>query len=555
MRASLKMNRMHQFPSKVGAVTRLAQFGETLKKKGAQARKSLNSSFQGHVRFDGAGNGSTEQSTRDTVGSDNVSAHDGGKPHTVKDWRVQQNPRDQSPLRYGPVHPIEKDGGVEDSDARHADVEIGLDESFISRSGRTSQQTLFDESRDQQDFQQEGDLNAQDKQEQARSQRLTPDLTTLLVRQIRENTAKQIKKFTTQLSSHSLVSMLDADSKSSFSQSRTKPKRKELQMRSARASLHSTRDVGTLCSGLVSGGAGPLDARDGRMMICRISRLEDEPYKFSIRRLGKCLYFEKPPTEWDSGLLPEEGDRILEVNGIRADNMTTHDRVLHALSKDELVIRFGKSRDFPDEEAYVLLRITVPRAHGEALGASFRPDNKWLIFDRIEDGLFKRWNMQNPEQSIRPYDRLLSVNGFSGYDESNHKATMKALDGARHLHLMIGKLKANPNPYQSYVMFDLTVNKKDGQSVGLCLKHRGACLVIEEIVRKSAVQDWIDANPRTAAPDVGDVLVMINSISGDECNRERIITEMEQAKTIHFVFGKRPATPKNALVGDSVPQY
>jgi len=271
------------------------------------------------------------------------------------------------------------------------------------------------------------------------------------------------------------------------------------------------------------------------LLECKLKRKDGMPYKFSLRRVGKYLVFEDTPEEWEYGNCPEKKDRILSVNGKKADSEHLHEDILEELGSDELMIEFGKMSDFPDSEEYVLVILNIQRYRNEPMGVTLRRRKHTMLIEDINEGPFQRWNWTNINSIIRPYDRIYTINGIVPQGAYVDKA-LEIFGSERDLTLIIGKLRSNPNPHHGYILFDLTLQKR-GQPIGIQVKPVGSFLQILKI-EKGAIANWIKKrkNNHNRYPREGDMIVIVNDVH----NIDDMMIKLQECKELIITIGQAP---------------
>jgi hypothetical protein len=117
----------------------------------------------------------------------------------------------------------------------------------------------------------------------------------------------------------------------------------------------------------------------------------------------------------------QEGDCIIDINGSRGDSEALVDMMHKSTTIRATFIRQAAP------EVVIIVTKTVGERLGLDVGYS---DENTLKIDKVKDGPFSRWNLNNPSQQIREGDHIIDVNGSRGdantlVDLMHNSATLK----------------------------------------------------------------------------------------------------------------------------------
>mmetsp|Transcript_59943 Transcript_59943/g.106651 ORF Transcript_59943/g.106651 Transcript_59943/m.106651 type:complete len:205 (-) Transcript_59943:305-919(-) len=98
-------------------------------------------------------------------------------------------------------------------------------------------------------------------------------------------------------------------------------------------------------------------------------------------------------------------DAIVSVNGDSVDSKDISSK----LRLNEGVKKIGLGICRP-----VLTEVKVSKPGDLGITINYKKSSLGIWIATLKEGLVKKWNDENPDKAVRPHDRIIAVNGFSG---------------------------------------------------------------------------------------------------------------------------------------------
>jgi len=190
--------------------------------------------------------------------------------------------------------------------------------------------------------------------------------------------------------------------------------------------------------------------------------------------------------------------------------------VLPAFDKNSMKSGYEDETPLPGSQ----FSFTVAKQDGESVGLEVDlVDSVTAVVVKIGKGVVMRHNAERPSRQVRPYDRIIQVNGEKG----NARA-------------MIGRLKEGSEwtlVVQRPCSFIVTIDRGFASNLGMELMHArlGTSLLVTKVL-EGPMRDWNKSHPEQPVRE-GDRIVELNGSRGEA---DKLLRDSEGVDKMVLVF-------------------